>query len=362
MIDAVNLDELEALARAKLDVPSFGYIRSGAEDERTLGRNRDAFGHLQLLPRYLVDVSSIDLGIELLGTRLSMPVLLAPTGFQVLAHPDGELASVRASADAGTVFVSSTLSSHGLEDIARASDGARWFQLYCARDRSITETLVLAAAQNGYRALCLTIDVPALGRREDDLRNQLALPPAALPQNILRFLDLDRYTVAERNSAVTALVAQLFDPSLTWDDLDWLRGLSDLPLVIKGILAPEDAARAADAGVDAIVVSNHGGRQLDGVPAAIEMLDEVLDAVDGRCPVLIDGGIRRGTDVVKALALGAAAVLIGRPYVWGLAAAGQSGVAHALSLLRNELETAMALVGRRRVADLDRSLIRRPRR
>ncbi|RMH22888.1 MAG: alpha-hydroxy-acid oxidizing protein [Acidobacteria bacterium] len=360
-MDPTNLNDFEELARERLPASHFGYLASGADDEITLEGNRRAFERLRLRPRYLVDVSSIELGIELLGQRLSMPILLAPTAFQVLAHADGELATARAAAAAGTVFVASTLSSKSLQEIAAASDGPRWFQLYCARDRGITKTLVEAAAASGYQALCLTVDVPVLGHREADVKNRFRLPPEALPGNLTPLLDLDGLTEEAQESALARLIDRLFDPSLSWKDLEWLRSLSDLPLVLKGIMTAEDAKLALHHGVDGIVVSNHGGRQLDGASPTIDVLPEIVEVVDARCPVLLDGGVRRGTDVLKALALGADAVLVGRPYLWGLAADGEAGVGRVLDLLRSELARALALVGRPSIDDVDPTVVERRR-
>ncbi len=362
MTDLIHLGELEAAARAVLPAQNADYIAGGADDEITLRDNRRVFERVRLRPRYLVDVSKIDTEIELFGTALAAPVLLAPTAFQVLAHPDGETATARAAAAAGTVYCASTLSSYDLADIAAAADGPRWFQLYCAADRGITEDLVTRAKAAGYQALCLTVDVPVLGRREADLRNGFRLPEEALPRNIMRFLELDALTRSERESALDRLIGQLFDPALSWRDLAWIKSLSDLPLLIKGILTAEDARLALDHGADGIVVSNHGGRQLDGVPASLDVLAEIVEAVDGACPVLMDGGVRRGTDVVKALALGADAVSIGRPYVWGLAIGGEQGVAQVLDMLTQELRSAMALVGAASIADIVPQMIERRRR
>ena len=359
LTDTVNIDELEIVARERLTEQAYGYIASGANDERTLHDNRAAFERCQLLPRVLVDVSTIEMGVELFGTSLDWPVLLAPTAFQCLADPRGELASASAAAAAGTVFVASTLSSYALEEIAEAAVGPRWFQVYVASDRGMTEALVRGAEEAGYEALCLTVDVPVLGRREADERLGFHLPPAALPRNFLRFLDVSAAAEERKGSALARLIDQLFDPTLSWRDLAWLRSLTDLPIVIKGIMTADDAREALAHGVDGIVVSNHGGRQLDGVPATIDALPPIVDAVAGQCPILMDGGIRRGTDVLKALALGADATLVGRPYVWGLAAGGEAGVARALGFLRDELRTALALVGCPDIRDLDRRYIHR---
>ncbi len=357
--DALKIDDLEACARARLTAQAYGYIASGADDEFTLNENRRGFARWLFRPRVLVDVSEIHTNVELFGHELTLPVLLAPTAFQALSHPEGELATARAAAAAGTAFVASTLSSFALEEIAAVTSGPLWFQIYVAADRGITETLVQGAAAAGYEALCVTVDAPVLGRREADERNGFQLPEKAVPRNFLRFLDLSAASEARGGSALTRLINQLLDPTLSWRDLAWLRRLTDLPLLVKGIMTAEDAREAVAQGVDGIVVSNHGGRQLDSVPASIDALPEIVEAVEGRCPVLLDGGIRRGTDIVKALALGADATLIGRPYVWGLAAGGEAGVRHALKLLHDELRTALALLGCPKIADLGPHFLRR---
>lgn len=359
-MEPVNLTEFESLARARLDQGAFDYIAGGAEDEITLRENRAAFERIQLRPRVLVDVSTVETTTSVLGQRVEFPVLLAPTGFQALAHPEGELAPARAAAAAGTIMVVSTLSSKPLEQIAAAADGPMWFQVYCYTDKAVTRAHVESAAAHGYRAVCMTVDVPRLGRRERDVRNRIRLPLEALPGNFASMLDLTAIPVDERGSAIASYAASLLDPSLTWEDVDWVRSITDLPFLLKGILTAEDAHLAVERGVNGIVVSNHGGRQLDGVPATIDVLGEVVDAVQGRAEVLVDGGVRRGTDVVKALALGAKAVLIGRPYLWGLAADGEAGVARVLDMLRDEVELAMALIGCATVSDIKRAHVSVP--
>ena len=357
VMQPVNLLEYEPLAREKLPEGSWGFIAGAAEDEVTLRGNRAAFQRLQLRPRVLVDVSKIDPSTSVLGQRVEFPVLLAPVAVQRLAHPDGELASARAAAAAGTVFVLSTSASCSIEDVAAAADGPRWFQLYFNRDRAVTRRLVERAEAHGYSVLCLTVDLPWLGRRERDIRNALQFPPDVMMANFAG--EEARGLLPIVTGATLDASAGPSDPSLTWKDVDWLRSLTKMRLVIKGILTAEDAVLAVEHGAEAIIVSNHGGRQLDGVPAAIEALPEVVEAAAGRAEVLLDGGVRRGTDVLKALALGAGAVLIGRPYIWGLTVAGEEGVRRVLSILRFELELAMALAGCPAVADIGRGLVRR---
>jgi 4-hydroxymandelate oxidase len=352
----VNLQEYEPLARERLPAESFGFIAGGAEDEVTLRENRAAFERIQLRPRVLVDVSRVDPSTEVLGQRIEFPVMLAPVALQRLAHEDGELATARAAADAGTVMVLSTVASYSVEEVAGACEGPRWLQLYFNRDRGFTERLVRRAEASGFSALCVTLDVPWLGRREADVRNNFQLPPGVIPKNLVGEIDFQ----AQNVGSLLAPSSSLVDPSLTWDDIDWVNSLTSMRLALKGILTAEDARLAVERGAEVIIVSNHGGRQLDGVPAAIEALPEVVQAVDGRAEVLLDSGVRRGTDVVKALALGAKAVLIGRPYVWGLAVDGEAGARRVLSLLRYETELAMALAGCPTVAEIDGRRVRLP--
>ena len=311
-----------------------------------------------LRPRILTDVSKRDTRAVVLGERVTMPILAAPTSFHALVHPDGEVATARGVAAAGTIMVASTISTKPLEEIAAAVDAPRWFQLYVYKDRTITEDLVQRAVKAGYKALCLTVDTPILGRRERDERNAFTLPPGFGIANLKR-VGLDGMPQVDRGSAFAKYVVDLLDAALTWDDVDWLKSISPLPLVIKGIMTAEDAALAADHGVAGIVVSNHGGRQLDSAPGTLDVLPDIVAAVHGRIEVYIDGGVRRGTDVVKAIALGARAVLVGRPILWGLALGGADGVEEVLEHLRIELDAAMALTGRTSVKDLDTTLVQR---
>jgi 4-hydroxymandelate oxidase len=352
----VNVLEYEALARGRMNPSEYDYYAGAAGDELTLAENRRGFERLLLRPRVLVDVSRVDTSTTVLGEAVAFPVLMAPTAFNRLAHPDGECAVARAAGRAGTLMVASTIASCSLEEIAGAATGPRWFQLYVYKDRALTRALVERAEAAGYRALVLTVDTPRLGRRERDVRNGFVLPPHAAIRN---FADLGRSTESAwtSESSFFDYVFRLFDASLTWETVAWLKSITRLPLVLKGILTAEDAREALRASVDGLIVSNHGARQLDGVSSTIAALPEIVEAVNGRLPVLLDGGIRRGTDVLKALALGARAVLIGRPYLWALATDGEEGVSRVLALLRDELELAMALAGRPTVAAVDRSLV-----
>ncbi len=333
----VNVFDYETLAQARMESAAWNYYQSGSDDEVTLRANRTAFERLQLRPRMLMDVRSCDMSTTVLGTPVGMPILIAPTAFHCLAHPEGECATARAADSVGALMVVSTSSTRSLEEIASTTSSPLWFQLYVA-GRKRSEELVRRATAAGYKALILTVDSPRWGHKERAIRSGFRLPVKA------NFADED---------AGEAPVA------LTWESLAWLRSLTPLPIVLKGVLTTEDAVLAVKHGVDGIIVSNHGGRQLDGVAASIEALPEVVEAVNGRCEVYLDSGIRRGTDILKALALGARAVLVGRPILWGLAANGMEGVSHVLELLRAELELAMVLAGHPTLDSIDSSLVKR---
>jgi len=351
-----NLLELEELARAKVPRPAFDYIAGGADDEVSLRSNREAYGKWALRPRVLVDVSSCDTSATVLGQRVSMPILVAPTAFHGLVHPDGEIGTARGAAAAGTIMVVSAIATRTMEEIAAAVAAPRWFQLYVWKDREVTAELVKRAARAGYRAICLTVDTPLLGRREKDERNSFTLPPGIGIANV-RPAGLDGMPESEHGSAFAKYVKEMLDPAVTWRDLAWLRSLTSLPIVVKGIMTMEDAKIAVEHGVEGIVVSNHGGRQLDSTPATLDVLPEIVEAVRGRAEVFMDGGIRRGTDVLKALALGARAVLVGRSPLWGLALGGAEGVHAVLEHLRKEFALAMALSGRSSLGQIDRSMV-----
>ncbi|MFN2567514.1 MAG: alpha-hydroxy acid oxidase [Gemmatimonadaceae bacterium] len=346
-----SLDAYEEAARATLPRAVYDYYAGGAEDEVTLRANRAAYERFYLRPRVMIDVSHVDVSVELLGERLAFPVALAPAAFQRLAHPDGELATARAARAAGTLLIASTLSTYSVDDIAAAAPGPLWLQLYVFRDRGLTRELVERAERAGCRAICLTVTVPVQGNRERDLRNQFRLPAGIEMANFIG-LRQARFPEGVTGSGLNAFISREFDPTLTWDAVAWLRSITKLPIILKGVAAPEDAALSVEHGAAAIIVSNHGGRQLDGAEPTLFALPRVVDAAGGRIPILIDGGIRRGSDVVKALCLGATAVLIARPYLWGLAVGGQRGVEHVLALLRAEVERTLALLGRPTVASL----------
>jgi len=335
----LNVWDYERAAAERLDEGAFGYFAGGADDEWTLRENRAAFARWVLRPRALVDVSNVTTGTTVLGTEISLPVVVAPTAFQRMAHPDGETAMARGAAAAGTVMTLSTIATATIEEVAAAApDAARWFQLYWSPDRGIVEDMVGRAVAEGYRAVVLTVDLPVSGRRERDLRTGFEVP-AEVP--------VPAFVAHAKASATVSPVqiGQIVNSGVTWRELEWLRSLSSLPLVIKGLVTAEDALLACEAGADGIVVSNHGGRQLDGAGATLDALPEVVEAVSGRAEILMDGGIRRGTDVVKALALGARAVLAGRAPLWGLAVGGAAGVERVLGLLRAEIELALTLCG-----------------
>jgi 4-hydroxymandelate oxidase len=355
----ICIREFEKAARAALSSMAWDYYRSGADAERTLRENVRAYRQWEIHYRVLVDVSRRELSTNILGIPVSMPILIAPTAYHRLAHPEGELATARAAALADTIYTVSTLATTSIEDVARASGGPLWFQLYVHKDRDLTESLVSRAEAAGYRAIVLTVDTPVLGRRIRDVRNGFGLPQGLVMANLV---DAAGMSGLHSSSALARYIASRHDASLSWRDVEWLRGLTRLPVLLKGIVRPDDALRAVDAGAAGIVVSNHGARQIDGAPATVEVLPRIVDAVAGRVPVLVDGGVRWGTDVLKALALGARAVMIGRPVLWGLAVGGASGVRSVLEIFREELSTAMALAGCSSLETIDRSLIERRRR
>ena len=332
----LSLFDFEAEARTKVSHGAWERISGGSADELTLRWNHEAYEHIRLKPRALVDVSKLDTTVRLFGQELPFPILLAPTGGQKFVHPEGELAVAHGAAAAHATYVISSSASMRVEDIAKTATGPVWFQIYVQRDRGFTRDLIQRAEDSGCRALCLTVDSPTHGARNREERAKGELPERELPN--LRGKDY-------------------LDPTLTWKDIDWLRSFIRRPLLLKGILNPEDAATAVKAGVAGIIVSNHGARNLDTVPATIDALPGVVAAVAGRLPVLVDGGIRRGTDVLKALAFGAVAVQIGRPYLWGLGVAGADGVARVVAILRKELELAMMLTGRPTLASIDKSVL-----
>lgn len=374
-----NVADVRRMAKRRLPRAVFDFIDGGAEDEVTIGRNTRRLAELALAPRALVDVSARDQSTVVLGVPVASPLVLAPVGLAALAHPAGERAAARAASALGVISTLSSSSCWNLEDVAASCGGPKWFQVYVLKDRGLTRALVQRARDSGYRALCVTVDVPVAGRRERDLRNGFTIPPRPSARHAfdvarhagwfqrqlreelrghgLRMGNFDAGDKAGR-LVMMDMVNQLFDPSVTLTDLAWIRESWDGPLVVKGVLTGDDAERCVDSGADAVWVSNHGGRQLDGVPATIDALPAVVDAVGDRAEVFVDGGFRRGSDVVKALALGARACMIGRPYAYGLAAGGQEGVETVLRHLIREIDTVLALLGRPRLSDLDPSALR----
>jgi 4-hydroxymandelate oxidase len=354
----LNLLEYEAAARERLDPAFYDYIAGGAGDELTLQRNRSAYERILLRPRVLVDVSEIDQSTSILGIPLKMPVMLSVTAAHRLCHPDGELATAKAAHSMGTLCMVGTLSNYTAVQVAEVTDGPVWFQLYAFKDRAINKFMIDQALAAHAKALVLTVDTPYTGRRERDLRNDLMIP-SDLTAGHLIGLPIDQSSQPGQGAVNLFKGEHLRTRAMTWRDLESYRSLApELPLILKGIITAEDALLAVEHGVDAIIVSNHGGRQVDSCIATIEALPEVVEAVAGRIPVMVDGGIRRGTDVLKALALGASATLIGRPLMWGLAVDGEAGVRHVLQLLFDEIRMAMALCGKAKLADIDRSLIK----
>ncbi len=351
--DLLDLTDFERAAKTVMSPMAWDYVSGAAADELTLRWNHEAYEKIRLMPRALVDVSQLDTSVQLLGRKLAFPILLAPTAYQKLSHPDGELATVRGASDAGATMVLSTMSTVSLEDVAAAAKTPLWFQLYVQPDREFTRDLVQRAEKAGYQALVVTVDTPVLGPRYRELRAKFNLPPGLERANLR-----GRATATGAQRATEASIfSGTLDPRLTWKDLGWLQSITKLPVILKGIQNPDDAELAVKAQVAGIIVSNHGARNLDTGPATIEALPGVTAKVAGRIPVLVDGGIRRGTDIFKALAHGANAVLIGRPYVYGLAVDGAHGVQRIITILRRELEVAMAQCGRPSIAAIDASVL-----
>jgi L-lactate dehydrogenase (cytochrome) len=375
-----QIEDLRGAFRRSVPLAVADFVDGGAEDEVTLRRNREAFERVRLVPRLFAGVPGIDLRVELFGDEVSMPVALSPTGLARLVHPDGELAVARAAARAGVIYTVPCMGSVTLEEVAGAvpAGTVQWFQLYVWRDRGLTRELVQRARDAGYRALVVTLDTPVSGARERDIANGMNVPPkltraAALdaarhPDWWMRFLraappafeNVRDRTPSASNTTTMGYVAEQFDPTATWDDLGPMLDAWDGPVIAKGVLSAADAERAVEAGATGVLVSNHGGRQLDRGPGTFEVLSEVVDAVGDRATVLIDSGIRRGGDVIAALAAGASACLVGRPYLYGLGVGGEAGVTRAIELLEGELRRTMTLLGACSPADLDESFLKAP--
>ena len=336
--EPICLADFEPLAKAKMSAMGWEYVTAGAGDELTVRWNKEAYQRIRLKPHVLVDVSKLDTRVTLFGQEHPFPILLAPTAAQKLTHPEGELATVRGAGAAGTTMVLSSFSNTSLEDVAAVAKSPLWFQLYAQTDHGFTRELVQRAQAGGYRALCLTVDSPISGARNREKRADAKLGPLPNLRGVQTF-------------------SGVLDAALSWKDLEWLLSFAKIPLLVKGVLNPDDADRAVKTGVAGIMVSNHGGRNLDTLPATIDALPQVADKVGGRVPVFVDGGIRRGTDVLKGVALGANAVLIGRPYLYGLGAAGEAGVTKVVNILQREFQMAMMLTGRTSIGSIDKSVI-----
>jgi len=357
-LPTADVTRFEPLARKRLSQMAYDYVRSGGADEISMRENRAGFGRLKLSPSVLVDVSQIDTRINLFGGEFESPILLAPVAYHRLYHAEGEIGTARGASAAGAGFVISTFTTTAIDEIARNTQRPIWFQLYVQRDRAFTKDMVQRAVASGCKAVCLTVDTPVLGNRYGQLSFGL---PSHLECVHLRGLTLSGPVVGQttrgHKTQRASIYDTLFDPSFNWNDLEWLRSVAGVPVLLKGVLSAEDGRLAVSCGADGVIVSNHGGRNLDTVPATIDALPRVVEAVAGKIPVMLDSGIRRGTDVLMALALGAKAVFVGRPYIYGLALGGAKGVERVISILRDELERAMALTGRRSIAEIDSSVL-----
>jgi 4-hydroxymandelate oxidase len=355
-MEPVNLIDYERLAGEKLPAMAFEYYAGGACDEITLRENRTAYDRIRLKQRVLANVSKRDMTCTVLGQKISFPVMTAPMAFQRMAHPSGEIGITKACSEEGVINILSTLSTTAVEDVVKSSSTPVWFQLYVYRDREATKELVKRVISAGCKALVVTVDAPLLGKREKDVRNRFVLPEGLDVKNMSA--SLKGGNKHEEGSELAGYFASELDPSLRWKDVEWFKSIAgDLPVVLKGITSGEDAELAVEHGADGIVVSNHGGRQLDTCRATIDILPEVRIAAEGKAEIYIDGGIRRGTDIVKAIALGAKTVVLGRPMLWGLAVDGENGARKVLQILKKELDLAMALCGCRNVKEISRSLI-----
>lgn len=374
---AVTVADLRHMARRLLPRGVFDYIDGGAEDELTLAANTDAYRNVTFAPRVLRDMGEVDVSSTLLGKPLAYPLVLAPTGFTRIVHPDGELAVARAAARVGLAYGLSTLGTRSIEEVAAAGSDRLWFQVYVWRDRGLVSELVKRAAEASYEALCITVDTAVFGRRERDVRRGFTLPPklglSTIIDGILhpgwtwRFLTSEPILFAnvagkeigygEEAVSLAEYVNSQFDPGLSWKDVEWFRSIWEGPIVVKGIQSVTDAVIAADHGVEAIAVSNHGGRQLDSAPAPLDLIPGIAEAVGDRTEIICDGGIRRGSDIVKALAMGADACMAGRPYLYGLGAAGEAGVDHVLQMLATDMKRTMSLIGCNTITELDRAFI-----
>lgn len=377
---AASIEDLRRMAHKRLPGGVFDYVDGAAEDERTAQRNRGGYDRIEFAPRVLRNVGDVDPSVELLGRRLPSPLVLAPTGFSRILDPQGELAVARAAARAGLPFTLSTLATRSIEEVAAVSNGEKWFQVYVWRDRALVADLLHRAREAGYSTIVITVDTPVLGRRERDVRRGFSLPPkigldtlvdgAVHPSWTWAFIRADPIVFANVIGrgvgdgsdpvSLAEYINSQFDPTLSWDDIGWFRDRWDGNIVLKGIQDVADAKLAVQCGVDAIALSNHGGRQLDGSPATVELIRPTVQAVGGQVAIICDGGVRRGSDVVKAVALGADVCMVGRAYLYGLAVGGQRGVEHALELLTSGVARTMALIGCASAAELSPSALRQP--
>ncbi|KAL8144875.1 hypothetical protein AgCh_003181 [Apium graveolens] len=354
-MEITNVTEYDAIAKQKLPKMVYDFYASGAEDQWTLQENRNAFARILFRPRVLIDVTKIDMTTTVLGFKISMPIMIAPTSLQKMAHPEGECATARAASSAGTIMTLSSWATFSMEEVASTGPGIRFFQLYVYNDRNFVAQLVRRAEKAGFKAIVLTVDRARLGRKEADIKNRFTLPPFLSLKNFEDF-DLGKMDKAD-SSGLTKYISGQTDRSLSWKDVKWLQTITKLPILLKGVITAEDTRLAIQAGAAGVIVSNHGARQLDYVPASIVALEEVVKAAQGLVPVFLDGGVRRGTDVFKALALGASGIFIGRPVVFSLAAEGEAGVRKVLQMLREEFELTMALSGCRSISEITRNHI-----
>ncbi|MCY4423304.1 MAG: alpha-hydroxy acid oxidase [Acidimicrobiaceae bacterium] len=377
---AASIEDLRRMARRRLPGGVFDYIDGGAEDEVAMDRNTRAFREMEFVPRVLRDMGNVDTTGTILGREVPFPLILAPTGFTRIAHPPGELAVARAAERAGLPYSLSTMGTRSVEEVAAVSNGSKWFQVYVWRDKGLLKDMILRAADAGFDVLCITVDAAMLGRRERDVRRGFTLPPKmgldTVLEGILRpgwslrfafaepvsFANVAGNTDIDGSTAVdlAAFMNEQFDPTLSWEDVAWMRSLWDGPVLVKGVQSVADAVIGRDEGLDGIVLSNHGGRQLDGAPGIVDLVQPVAEAVGGDLDIVCDGGIRRGSDIVKALALGATSCMIGRPYLYGLAAAGEEGVDWVIEHLHTGMKRDMALCGAAGVSELTPDLIYRP--
>ncbi len=376
MKNYINVSDFRKVAKKKIPKMAFDYIDGGADDEVTMARSTDAFSDYRLCPAILNDVSEIDLSTTVMGTKIDMPLIISPTAQARIFHHTGEHSLARAAAKFGTIYTLSSISSVSIADVAATADGPKWFQVYVMNDREILKDYLRKCKQGGYEGICLTVDVPLTGNRERDIVNGTGVPPKFTVRNVLNILskpvwlwnrlskskvsmsNLEDYIEDNDATTLAKFSSMQLARDVTWEDALWLKKEWDGKIAIKGVMRADDAARVAEAGFDAVIVSNHGGRQLDQVAAPIDVLPEIVEAVDGRCEVILDGGIRRGTDVLKALALGATACMTGRPFLYGLAAEGQAGVERALEIFKNELKMDMILLGRKDIKSIRRSDVR----